>query len=227
MGKVRIDWRDLELAFDSPPPGVIGSLSLFDTRDGAIHHIEDDDSEESNALLDAETTVEVPTIDSSEAWEFMQQFTETLPAGRAREALEQAIQGRGAFRRFKDGVYDHGLVEEWTDFEARCTFRSIVAWLKDIGVEPENPPPLSLDEPKKTIPPALAEQAERLARLAAELDDAAAHARVARDHLLAGEVPRGAAHALAVDGHLREATALFAAVSRAHARASSPGGGQA
>jgi hypothetical protein len=72
----------------------------------------------------------------------------------------------------------------------------------------------------------VSERFERDARLydevAADLDRAAAHARVAAQHFRDGVVPRGAAHAWAVRGHLLEAQARLDAQAREHARLSSP-----
>jgi hypothetical protein len=58
--------------------------------------------------------------------------------------------------------------------------------------------------------------------VAAELDLAAAHARTAAQHFRAGDVPRAAAHAWALHGHLREAENRLDAQSREHARRSQP-----
>jgi len=56
------------------------------------------------------------------------------------------------------------------------------------------------------VPPEVRERLEQTAQLydaaAAELDDAAAHARRAAEHFRSGEVPRGAAHAWSTRGHL-------------------------
>jgi len=57
---------------------------------------------------------------------------------------------------------------------------------------------------------------------AAELEEAAKHARTAARHFRNGEVPRGAAHAWAVYGHVQAATESLAAQAREHARESNP-----
>ena len=72
-----------------------------------------------------------------------------------------------------------------------------------------------------------AERGERLAaaaqvyeEVAAELERALAHCRTAAEHFRAGEVPRGAAHAWAVRGHLLEAEARLDEQARQHAQRS-------
>ena len=57
-----------------------------------------------------------------------------------RQALEIAIQGRGAFRRFKEIVYGSGDIElrhAWSWFDTRRRRERIVAWLEAAGVTPE------------------------------------------------------------------------------------------
>ena len=51
---------------------------------------------------------------------------------------------------------------------------------------------------------------------------AAAHARRAAEHFRNADVPRGAAHAWAAQGHVHDAQEQLAAQSREHARRSQP-----
>lgn len=46
-------------------------------------------------------------------YRMMEEFIYDLPAGRAQDALDVAIRGKGAFRRFKDRLYDFDLQEKW------------------------------------------------------------------------------------------------------------------
>ena len=50
-----------------------------------------------------------------------------------------------------------------------------------------------------------------------ELDRAAGHCRVSAEHFRGGEVPRGAAHAWAAFGHVREALDRLEQQARFHA----------
>ena len=58
--------------------------------------------------------------------------------------------------------------------------------------------------------------------IAAELETALAHVRVAAQHYRDGVVPRGAAHAWSAHGHLLEAAERLAERARDHARHSVP-----
>lgn len=59
-------------------------------------------------------------------------------------------------------------------------------------------------------------------RAADELELAARHARTAAGHMRGGEVPRGAAHAWAVHGHVLRAGALLDEQARVHSQKSNP-----
>ena len=68
----------------------------------------------------------------------------------------------------------------------------------------------------------MSSELETAARLhdeaAVELDRAARHCEVSAKHFRDGEVPRGAAHAWAAVGHIREAEARLEEQARLHAR---------
>jgi hypothetical protein len=59
-----------------------------------------------------------------------------------------------------------------------------------------------MDEVPPEVRERLAQAAQLYAAAATELDSAAAHARSAAEHFRNGDVPRGAAHAWAVRGHV-------------------------
>jgi hypothetical protein len=75
-------------------------------------------------------------IDPLPSWiwyQDMADFAEALTDERAGRRLAQAIQGRGAFRRFKDQLHEEqpGLLPAWYAFlDARATRRA-VQWLTD------------------------------------------------------------------------------------------------
>jgi hypothetical protein len=62
--------------------------------------------------------VEVPEIQSDEAWEFMADFADSVADDELRELLEIALNGKGAFRRFKDTVArDPDEQDRWYTYE--------------------------------------------------------------------------------------------------------------
>jgi hypothetical protein len=55
-------------------------------------------------------------IGSRDGWRDMAAFAERQRDEALRERLERAIQGKGAFRRFRDLVHDEDLAEPWYAF---------------------------------------------------------------------------------------------------------------
>jgi hypothetical protein len=49
-------------------------------------------------------------------WEMMHLFAESLPDHRQASSLLSSIRGRGAFRRFKDHIYQMQLADAWYRF---------------------------------------------------------------------------------------------------------------
>jgi len=67
----------------------------------------------------------------------MERFIGTVKDERLRERLWDAIQGRGAFRRFKDLLARHPQVEEaWFEFKDARLQRRVSSWLAYHEIEP-------------------------------------------------------------------------------------------
>ena len=84
------------------------------------------------------------------------------------------------------------------------------------------PAPEEVPEPVLEVSRESLKAAELYREIAAECDRAAAHARVAAQHHMEGEVPRGPAHGLSVAGHLANAEDLLSEVAKLQARMSRP-----
>ncbi len=55
-------------------------------------------------------------VSSREGWKDMAAFAEQQRDADVRQRMEHALEGRGAFRRFRDLVSDEGLLDEWRTF---------------------------------------------------------------------------------------------------------------
>src|SRR5439155_11030669 len=80
----------------------------------------------------------IDPIDSGESYEDLVAFSAMAREAKAREILERAIAGRGAFRRFKDALLEYpDLRAAWFKFhDARLEGRAI-EWLRDAGLVDE------------------------------------------------------------------------------------------
>ena len=54
----------------------------------------------------------VPPFESRQSYGLMEEFIDEVPDPRLRDRLLRAIGGKGAFRRFKDELYDHPDVRQ-------------------------------------------------------------------------------------------------------------------
>ncbi len=77
----------------------------------------------------------LPTKFEIHEYRIMEDFVWSLSEGRQQELLERAIRGRGAFRRFKDTVYDLGLEKKWFQYEAAAYRKIAMDWCRDNGIE--------------------------------------------------------------------------------------------
>jgi hypothetical protein len=74
----------------------------------------------------------IEPLPSWEAYEDLRDFVARVPERRAAELLARAIEGRGAFRRFKDTLFEFpALREAWFTFHDVRMRRRAVEWLRD------------------------------------------------------------------------------------------------
>lgn len=83
--------------------------------------------------------VAIPRSDSHEAWRDMQDFIGTVRDERLGDYLWDAIQGRGAFRCFRDILARHpDERDRWYDFKNTRQRERMLEWLASEGIEPIN-----------------------------------------------------------------------------------------
>jgi Uncharacterised protein family (UPF0158)/Nucleotidyltransferase domain len=80
----------------------------------------------------------IDPIPSHEGYEDMRDFIESVRDPQARDLLDRAIAGRGAFRRFKDTLLDFPeLRDAWFRFHDTRFERRAIQWLVDEGLVDE------------------------------------------------------------------------------------------
>lgn len=70
-------------------------------------------------------------------YRMMESFIYELPAGRNQDVLEQAIRGKGAFRRFKDRLFDLGIEKKWYQYRDACYEKIAREWCEKYGITVE------------------------------------------------------------------------------------------
>jgi hypothetical protein len=64
-------------------------------------------------------------------YEIIEEFIGTVSDDEIREKLFGAIQGRGAFRRFKYGVREHDVEKQWYEFKENKLKELVIAWCEE------------------------------------------------------------------------------------------------
>lgn len=81
--------------------------------------------------------LEIPHRQSYEGYNLMVAFAETVHSKGLREKLAIALDGKGAFRRFRNVLNDHpDELERWYAFKDESMREEAVRWLIVNGIEP-------------------------------------------------------------------------------------------
>jgi hypothetical protein len=100
------------------------------------------DEEESERLRDRidrnpDRYEPIPKVESYEAYQDMEDFIATVEDRHLAELLEVAINGSGAFRRFKDVLLRYPEERErWFHFKDEKMEQRVLEWLDEIGISP-------------------------------------------------------------------------------------------
>ncbi|MFQ6082280.1 MAG: UPF0158 family protein [Candidatus Aminicenantia bacterium] len=79
----------------------------------------------------------IPERPSYEGYNLMVEFAEMVEDESLREKLTIALDGRGAFRRFKNVLRDYpDYREKWFKFKQERMNKEVIEWLNSIGIEP-------------------------------------------------------------------------------------------
>lgn len=101
------------------------SVTVLDAQTGELHYYDemeniiDGDSaseEELEAISDSDRYIPLPGQYQIDEYSIMEDYVNALPEGAYQNDLYDAIQGRGAFRRFKDRISDHDDWNRWDRF---------------------------------------------------------------------------------------------------------------
>lgn len=66
-------------------------------------------------------------------YSIMEDFVWELPQGHVQDSLENAIRGKGAFRRFKDGIRRFGIEQQWYHFQEEAYRKLAIEWCEEHG----------------------------------------------------------------------------------------------
>jgi uncharacterized protein UPF0158 len=145
--RVPVDWDDLEMALtwrsdeyayylDVHNGKVLTYPILGSGEDGDLSEEQVDEG------LAAGRLVEVERLPSSTEYGWMAEFAASLRNAHLRDLLDVALDGRGAFRRFKDALAGYrGERERWFAFREGRVREAMREWLAEHEIEPTTEPP--------------------------------------------------------------------------------------
>src|SRR6188474_2727066 len=133
---VPIDWESLEDAFENNAPEVHSYLHLVS---GEVLRVVDGiaDPEMHARIASDSTYLRIEPVSSREQYRWMERFIPMVEEGELRDQLTSAIDGKGAFRRFKDVLMTYGTERErWFAFRSERLRVFMEAWLTAHGLAP-------------------------------------------------------------------------------------------
>jgi hypothetical protein len=90
-------------------------------------------------IYDKERYARIPERSPRSGYDTMKAFAETLEDASLRKTLLEHLDGKNAFRRFKDSLAQYPKErKQWYGFNARTSRNEIRAWLLSIGIDPDN-----------------------------------------------------------------------------------------
>ena len=137
------DWAALETAFEHNAPDT---HSYLDLETGQVVQVVDSrpEDEEKRTMIRSSGSryVHLDPASSREQYRWMERFVASVEDGTLKERLILAIDGKGAFRRFKDVLLSYPVERDrWFAYRANLLHIYIDSWLepRDVALG-ENPP---------------------------------------------------------------------------------------
>jgi hypothetical protein len=79
--------------------------------------------------------LELPTKFDINEYEIMERFCLSLEDPQIRELLQSKIKGSGAFRRFKDTLYQNGIQDDWFAYRNEAYREIAIEWCQENDIE--------------------------------------------------------------------------------------------
>lgn len=136
LREVPVDWEALEDAFENNAPEVHSYLHL---ATGEVLRVVDGvaDPQMHVRIASDGTYLRVDPVSSREQYRWMERFIPMVEDDELRGKLTQAIDGKGAFRRFKDVLMNYATDRErWFAFRSERLRTFMEAWLHAHAIQP-------------------------------------------------------------------------------------------
>jgi hypothetical protein len=149
MRVVPVNWTDLETAFERNSPET---ESFLDSRSGEVVTVTEGaiDYTEQRAKVQSggDAFIRIEPAASREQYKWMERFVAGVTDEPLRERLVIAIDGKGAFRRFKDVLLNYPTERErWFSYRAELLHWAIQKWMEKEQLQPREAPPWTAPKP--------------------------------------------------------------------------------
>jgi hypothetical protein len=143
MPPITVNWSDLEIAFERNSPD---QESFLDLENGDLLSIVEGEPDaaarRSKVANNPSRYLRVDPASSREQYRWMERFVGSVSEPALRERLLVAIDGKGAFRRFKDVLLAFPAERErWFSYRSDLLHFHMQTWIEHAKIEVANPPP--------------------------------------------------------------------------------------
>src|SRR5277367_5648073 len=148
--EVPVDWEALEDAFENNAPEVHSYLHL---TTGEVLRVVDGvaDPQMHVRIASDGNYLRIDPVSSREQYRWMERFIPMVEEGELRDKLAHAIDGKGAFRRFKDVLMSYAADrEKWFTFRSERLRTFMEAWLSAHAIKTTPRPEWSEPEVSET-----------------------------------------------------------------------------
>lgn len=154
LREVPVDWEALEDAFENNAPEVHSYLHL--TTGEVLRVVDGVADPQMHARISVDPNyLRIDPVSSREQYRWMERFIPMVDDVELRAKLAHAIDGKGAFRRFKDVLMSYGADRErWFTFRSERLRTFMEAWLSAHAIQ-AIPRPAWAEGPPSTEEPAL------------------------------------------------------------------------
>ncbi|MDX2092336.1 MAG: UPF0158 family protein [Kofleriaceae bacterium] len=152
--KIELDWDALEVAVERNSPDTD---SYLDLTTGRVLTITTGDPEAAinrqQVSENIRSFLRIEPASSREQYRWMERFVGSVVDEALRERLIISIDGKGAFRRFKDVLLAYPAERErWFSYRADLLHWHIQNWLESHDIHPTNTPPWGAVEAPQELP---------------------------------------------------------------------------
>jgi hypothetical protein len=152
--RVELDWDALEIAVERNSPDTD---SYLDLTTGRVLTITTGDPEAAinrqNISENIRNFIRIDPASSREQYRWMEKFVGSVVDEPLRERLIISIDGKGAFRRFKDVLLAYPAERErWFSYRADLLHWHIQQWLEQHEITASNDPPWGTVEAPQDLP---------------------------------------------------------------------------